>query len=133
MEVNDTLVDKLANLARLQFDNTEKSAIKNDLQRMIQFVEKLNELDTTGVSPLLHMSNNVNALREDEIKGSIFGPGNKPDNFGVYERWVINKVENNFEDNNPKIEFANHDFMMLISGQFNDKIRKGFNKVKKRR
>jgi aspartyl-tRNA(Asn)/glutamyl-tRNA(Gln) amidotransferase subunit C len=71
MEVNDTLVDKLANLARLQFDNTEKSAIKNDLQRMIQFVEKLNGLDTTGVSPLLHMSDNINALREDEIKGSI--------------------------------------------------------------
>jgi aspartyl-tRNA(Asn)/glutamyl-tRNA(Gln) amidotransferase subunit C len=71
MEVNDTLVDKLANLARLQFDNTEKSDIKNDLQRMIQFVEKLNELDTTGVSPLLHMSDNINSLREDEIKGSI--------------------------------------------------------------
>ena len=71
MEVNDTLVDKLANLAKLQFDDTEKSAIKNDLQRMIQFVEKLNELDTTGVSPLLHMSDNINALREDEIKGSI--------------------------------------------------------------
>ena len=45
MEVNDALVDKLANLARLQFDDTEKSGIKNDLQRMIQFVEKLNELD----------------------------------------------------------------------------------------
>jgi aspartyl-tRNA(Asn)/glutamyl-tRNA(Gln) amidotransferase subunit C len=71
MEVNDTLVDKLANLARLQFDNTEKSDIKNDLQRMIQFVEKLNELDTTGVSPLLHMSDNINSLREDEIKVSI--------------------------------------------------------------
>lgn len=65
------MVDKLANLARLQFDDTEKSAIKNDLQRMIQFVEKLNELDTNGVSPLLHMSDNINALREDEIKGSI--------------------------------------------------------------
>ena len=60
-------------------------------------------------------------------------PGNKPNNFGVYERWVINKVENNFEDNNPNLEFTNHDFMRLISGQFNDKIRKGFNKVKKRR
>ena len=71
MEVNDALVDKLANLARLQFDDTEKSGIKNDLQRMIQFVEKLNKLDTTGVSPLLHMSDNINALREDEIKGSI--------------------------------------------------------------
>ncbi|MEP7141742.1 MAG: Asp-tRNA(Asn)/Glu-tRNA(Gln) amidotransferase subunit GatC [Ferruginibacter sp.] len=71
MEVNDALVDKLANLARLQFDDAEKAGIKKDLQRMIQFVEKLNELDTTGVPPLLHMSENVNILREDEVKGSI--------------------------------------------------------------
>ena len=71
MEVNDALVDKLANLARLQFDDTEKEGIKNDLQRMIQFVEKLNELDTTGVPPMLHMSDNINVLREDEVKGSI--------------------------------------------------------------
>ena len=71
MEVNDALVDKLANLARLKFDASEKEAIKNDLQKMIQFVEKLNELDTTGVEPLLHMSDNVNVLRADEVKGSI--------------------------------------------------------------
>ena len=71
MEVNDALVDKLANLARLHFDDLEKEDIKNDLQRMIQFVEKLNELDTTGIAPLLHMSDNINVLREDEIKGSI--------------------------------------------------------------
>ncbi|MBC7687841.1 MAG: Asp-tRNA(Asn)/Glu-tRNA(Gln) amidotransferase subunit GatC [Aquabacterium sp.] len=71
MEVNDALIDKLANLARLQFDDIEKAGIKNDLQRMIQFVEKLNELDTTGVEPLLHMSDNINVLRDDEVKGSI--------------------------------------------------------------
>ena len=71
MEVNDALVEKLANLARLSFDDAEKAAIKNDLQKMIHFVEKLNELDTTGVEPLLHMSNNVNVLREDDVKGSI--------------------------------------------------------------
>lgn len=71
MEVNDALIDKLANLARLQFDEVEKAGIKNDLQRMIQFVEKLNELDTTGVLPLLHMSDNINVLREDEVRGSI--------------------------------------------------------------
>jgi hypothetical protein len=67
----------------------------------------------------------------DDIRGG--GPNNKPDNFGVYENWVINRVEGDFEDNNPDIEFPRHDFMMLISGQFNDKIRKGFNKVKKKR
>ena len=71
MEVNDALVDKLANLARLQFNDIEKENIKNDLQRMIKFVEKLNEVDTSGVEPLLHMSEEVNILRDDVIMGSI--------------------------------------------------------------
>jgi aspartyl-tRNA(Asn)/glutamyl-tRNA(Gln) amidotransferase subunit C len=71
MEVNEALVDKLANLARLKFDATAKEEIRNDLQKMIEFVEKLNEVDTTGVEPLLHMSGNVNILRTDEVKGSI--------------------------------------------------------------
>jgi aspartyl-tRNA(Asn)/glutamyl-tRNA(Gln) amidotransferase subunit C len=71
MEVNDKLVDKLAHLSRLQFNESEKAEIKNDLQRMIGFVEKLNELELDGVAPLLHMSEEVNVLREDEIKGSV--------------------------------------------------------------
>ena len=37
-----------------------------------------------------------------------------------------------FEINNPNLEFPSHDFNMLVSGQFNNKIRKGFNKVKKK-
>jgi aspartyl-tRNA(Asn)/glutamyl-tRNA(Gln) amidotransferase subunit C len=71
MEVNDALVDKLSHLARLKFEASEKEEIKNDLQKMIAFVEKLNELDTTGVEPLLHMTDEINVLREDEVKGSI--------------------------------------------------------------
>jgi aspartyl-tRNA(Asn)/glutamyl-tRNA(Gln) amidotransferase subunit C len=71
MEVNDAMIDKLAHLSRLHFNDQEKEEIKNDLQRMISFVEKLNELDVTGIEPMLHMSDNVNVLREDEIKGSI--------------------------------------------------------------
>src|SRR5678816_4544879 len=68
MEVNDALIDKLAHLARLKFEDSEKEEIKNDLQKMIAFVEKLNELDTTGVEPLLHMTDEINSLREDELK-----------------------------------------------------------------
>lgn len=71
MEVNDVLIDKLANLAKLKFDPQEKDAIKNDLEKMIGFIKKMDELDTTGVEPLLHMSPNVNVLREDVIQGSI--------------------------------------------------------------
>ena len=71
MEVTDAMVDKLAHLSRLEFNEADKAAIKNDLQRMVSFVEKLDELDLKGTEPLLHMSTNVNILREDEVKGSI--------------------------------------------------------------
>jgi aspartyl-tRNA(Asn)/glutamyl-tRNA(Gln) amidotransferase subunit C len=71
MEVNDALIDNLSNLARLEFNAEEKVGIKKDLQRMIHFVEKLGELDTAGVEPLLHMSHEMNVLREDELQGSI--------------------------------------------------------------
>jgi len=71
MEITDDLIDKVAGLARLHFDAAEKADIKKDLQRMIKFVEKLDELDTTGVEPLLHMTDNVNILRDDVVKGSL--------------------------------------------------------------
>jgi aspartyl-tRNA(Asn)/glutamyl-tRNA(Gln) amidotransferase subunit C len=65
------LVEKTAHLARLQFDAAEKVAIKQDLQRMIAFVEKLDELSLDDVEPLLHISEEVNVLREDEVKPSL--------------------------------------------------------------
>jgi aspartyl-tRNA(Asn)/glutamyl-tRNA(Gln) amidotransferase subunit C len=71
MEVNDEMVDQLSHLARLTFEPQEKEEIKKDLQKMVSFIEKLNELDTTGVKPLLFMTDEVNVLREDEVKGSI--------------------------------------------------------------
>jgi len=65
------LVEKLAHLSRLEFNAADKAEIKNDLQRMISFVEKLDELDLSDKEPLLHMSSNINVLREDEVKGSV--------------------------------------------------------------
>ncbi len=89
MQVNETLIDNLANLARLKFNEEEKASIKADLQKMISFVEKLQELDTTGVPPLLHVCENTGQFREDEIRGSIpreLGLKNAPDTDGVYFR-----------------------------------------------
>jgi aspartyl-tRNA(Asn)/glutamyl-tRNA(Gln) amidotransferase subunit C len=71
MEVNDALVDNLANLARLTFSEQEKAEIKDDLQRMIAFVEKLKEVDTANTEPLLHMTDAMNVYREDTVKGSM--------------------------------------------------------------
>ncbi len=71
MQVTNELIDHLANLSYLRFDGEEKEAIRQDLEKMIGFVEKLQELDTTGIEPLRHMSFEMNRLREDELKGSI--------------------------------------------------------------
>jgi len=71
MEVNDALVDKVAHLARLKFDDSEKESIKKDLQNMIAFADKLNELNLDGVEPMIHMSDEVNVLRDDVVKGSV--------------------------------------------------------------
>jgi aspartyl-tRNA(Asn)/glutamyl-tRNA(Gln) amidotransferase subunit C len=65
MQVDDALIDKLSKLSMLQFNEAEREEIKADLEKMIGFVDKLKELDTTGVEPLLHMSNNTDILRED--------------------------------------------------------------------
>ena len=69
MEINDALIDKLSLLARLRFTGQDRDDIKNDLKKMISFVDKLNELDTSGIEPLLHISSNVNILREDLVGG----------------------------------------------------------------
>lgn len=71
MTEKEQLVYKLAHLARLDYSPEEVVEAGEDLNKMIRFVEKLNELDTTGVEPLLHVSPAVNVLREDEVKGSI--------------------------------------------------------------
>jgi aspartyl-tRNA(Asn)/glutamyl-tRNA(Gln) amidotransferase subunit C len=71
MEVNDELIDNLAELACLEFSVSEKEEIKKDLERMIAFIDKLNELDTTGVEPQLHMTDEINILRDDVLEGSI--------------------------------------------------------------
>lgn len=69
MEINDALVDKLAMLARLRFDGAEKEAIKSDLDKMIRFIDKLNELDTSGIEPLIYLNENTGSFRPDHITG----------------------------------------------------------------
>lgn len=71
MKIDHKTVDEVAHLARLEFDATAKDEIMNDMNRMLGFVEKLNELDTKGVEPLIYMTDETNVLREDDVKTTI--------------------------------------------------------------
>jgi aspartyl-tRNA(Asn)/glutamyl-tRNA(Gln) amidotransferase subunit C len=93
MQVDDALIDKLSRLAMLRFTETEREEIKADLQKMIGFVDKLKELDTAGVPPLLHMSNNRDVLRNDAPANMISREEalkNAPGNDGAY--FLVPKV-----------------------------------------
>jgi len=71
MEITDETIEHLAHLARLSFSDEEKEELKQDLEKMIGFVEKLKEIDTTAIEPLLYITEAKNILREDEIHQTI--------------------------------------------------------------
>ena len=71
MEIDNEIVDKIASLSKLSFSGEQKEAIKNDMNKMLNFIGKLEEVDTDGVDPLIHMTEDVNVLRADEAVSEI--------------------------------------------------------------
>jgi aspartyl-tRNA(Asn)/glutamyl-tRNA(Gln) amidotransferase subunit C len=70
-QIDYKTVDEIAHLARLEFDEHAKKEILNDMNRMLGFVEKLNELNTDHVEPLIYMTSDTNVLRADVPEISI--------------------------------------------------------------
>ena len=71
MEITNKLIQDIAALAKLEFDEQSAKQMKADLEKIIGFVDKLSEIDTEGVDPLIYLSEEVNVLREDEIKAVV--------------------------------------------------------------
>jgi aspartyl-tRNA(Asn)/glutamyl-tRNA(Gln) amidotransferase subunit C len=65
MEINDAIINRLADLAKLEFDDASREEIRQDLTRILSFVEKLQEVNTDGVEPLIYMNEDVNVMRPD--------------------------------------------------------------------
>ena len=71
MNVDKETVDKLAHLARLELAEDEKDRMIADMNKILGFMDKLNEVDTKGVEPLVYMTDEINVLREDVVKQEI--------------------------------------------------------------
>ena len=66
MRITEETLDRIAELARLDVsDPATRATPLADMQRVIDFVEKLNEVDTKGVEPLMFMTDETDVLRED--------------------------------------------------------------------
>jgi aspartyl-tRNA(Asn)/glutamyl-tRNA(Gln) amidotransferase subunit C len=68
MKINREVLDKIAHLARLEFDEKDADKMMKDMTVIVSWVEKLNEVDTEGIEPLTTMSHEINSFREDEVK-----------------------------------------------------------------
>jgi aspartyl-tRNA(Asn)/glutamyl-tRNA(Gln) amidotransferase subunit C len=64
-------VSQVAHLARLSLDNAEVKLFTRQLNDILNYVEKLNELDTTDVPPMAHVLELHNAFREDLVHDSL--------------------------------------------------------------
>jgi len=96
MIITDKLLDKIAHLAQLEVEDNERESLKNDMNAILKWVDKLKEIDTVGVEPLVYMSSEINNVREDVVNNQLLKEEalkNAPDADGDFFRVpkVINK------------------------------------------
>ena len=65
--ISDETIEYVGILAKLELSDEEKEAAKSDMARMLDHIDKLNELDTTGVEPMSHVFPVNNVFREDVV------------------------------------------------------------------
>lgn len=68
--INDETIEYVGILAKLELSEEEKEQAKSDMGRMLDYIDKLGELDTTGVEPMSHVFPVQNVFREDVVTNS---------------------------------------------------------------
>lgn len=65
--ISDETIEYVGILAKLELSDEEKEQAKSDMGRMLDYIDKLGELDTTGVEPMSHVFSVQNVFREDAV------------------------------------------------------------------
>jgi aspartyl-tRNA(Asn)/glutamyl-tRNA(Gln) amidotransferase subunit C len=89
MSISTDEVRHIARLARLQFSDDEEEQLAQEMSRILDHMDTLNALDTTGVPPMSHVLDLRNVAREDEVDERIDRDDalqNAPDTDGTYFR-----------------------------------------------
>ncbi|MCX7923802.1 MAG: Asp-tRNA(Asn)/Glu-tRNA(Gln) amidotransferase subunit GatC [Clostridia bacterium] len=71
MKITKETIQHVANLARLNLTEQEKEKLTYEMENIISYVDKLNELDTSGIEPTAHVLPVKNVFREDKTKKSF--------------------------------------------------------------
>ena len=68
--IDDETIEYVAILAKLELTDEERAQAGKDMGRMLDYIDKLAELDTDGVEPMSHIFTVQNVFREDEVTNS---------------------------------------------------------------
>lgn len=71
MKIDKEALHKIAHLARLELNPDTETSMMASLEGVLTWMEQLNEIDTTGVEPLIHISQEMNVMREDVAMQTI--------------------------------------------------------------
>jgi aspartyl-tRNA(Asn)/glutamyl-tRNA(Gln) amidotransferase subunit C len=71
MKIDREHLSKIAHLARLEFEEKDAQKMMQDMTAIVDWVDKLNEVNTDGVEPLTTMSYEINVMREDQVKEQL--------------------------------------------------------------
>ena len=70
VKITEEQVMHVSKLARLKLESKELARFRKDLSAILEYMDMLNEVDTTGVKPTFHVHSITNAMREDEVENS---------------------------------------------------------------
>lgn len=91
-------------------------------ESQIEVLRRVHEISDLVDIVIYYLNNNIK-------RG---GPGNNPDNFGIYENWVTLRVSERFRNRYPDINYTRSEFLKIISSVYNDKLKSGFKESKKK-
>ncbi len=87
MAISKEEVQHIASLARLRFSDEEEDRMADEMSSLLDYVDKLREVDTAGVPPMSHVLTEENVFREDEVEQRIKRKdalSNAPETDGTY-------------------------------------------------
>jgi len=97
MKIDDKTLDRIASLAKINIKDEEREKLKSDMSAILNWVEKLNELDTEDTEPITQMTGEINKLRNDtEVRNvsreeALKNASHKKDGFFVVPKVIRKK------------------------------------------
>jgi len=71
MKITDNLIEDISSLSKLNFNSITKKRIINDMNKIVEFINTLSEIDTKKVEPLIYLTEEINSTRKDIVANEL--------------------------------------------------------------